>query len=279
MENETKAGATNEVKENVPGTGTDAGQVTPPAVTEKSDNTADDGVNGAENEGTKTPQTKQDSATNKEFARRRREQEKEKLRKEERLKTVKELVGNNPWTGEAIETESDVEMYLRMKKIEQNGGDPLNDYAKTLAAEEREIQANKNKGALRVNFENLSDEQKSDVVASDFASFKEKHPEVNVDELFENKGFLEFAGEHLGEVPLSVLYSMYNKATEKKVQQANELEEKAMQKAKNDASVGALGTPGAASDAEFFTKEQVKNMSAEEIRKNYEKIRRSQEKW
>ena len=279
MENENKAGQTNEVNENVSGTDTGAGQVTPPAVTEKSDDVVNGTDAGTGNEVTEKPTSKQSSATNSEFARRRREQEKESLKRETRLNTIKELVGKNPWTDEPIETEQDAQMYLRMKKIEDNGGDPLADYAKTLAAEERAKQKNKEVGAHGVKFEELSEEQKNERISSDISRFQEKHPDVDVDELLKNEDFLAIAEEHLGEVPLSTLYSLYTKVDAGKKQKATAIEKQAAQKAANDASVGALGTPNAGAETEFYTKEQVENMSQAEISKNYDKIRRSQERW
>ena len=55
-------------------------------------------------------------------------------------------------------------------------------------------------------------------------------------------------------------------------------ERAALKLASERASVGALGSSESANDG-FFSKEEVLRMSPQEIRRNYTKIRKSQEKW
>ncbi len=102
------------------------------------------------------------------------------------------------------------------------------------------------------------------------------YPNVNRDELLRDEDFNYFAKGKLESESLSTVYGRYS-ALLTKIR--NEEKERASSILANRlASVGALS--GAEPPEEtFFTREQVKAMSPAEIRKNYEKIRKSQEKW
>lgn len=280
------AGATNIVNNNASGTDAGAGQVTNPAVTEKSDNSVNEqqsavsgqgSENGADN-GAGKQKPKQDSATNAEFARRRREQQKAEEKAKQELEFYKREIGVNPWTEQPIEDADDIAEYRLMKQIESEGGDPLNDYAKRLKLQRKEKKEQKENKASNASFSELTEEQKQARVNEEITEFSSQYPDVNVSELFENESFMDFAGEYLGKVSLSVAYGMYQKSASFKQAQNDAITKKATQLANSQASVGALSTAGKAEDG-YFTKEQVLKMSPAEIKKNYEKIRESQAKW
>ncbi len=285
MENENKnAGVTNNVNNNVSGTDAGTGQVAPPAATEKSDSSANVPAGSGQQTGNGADKAdegkqKQDSATNAEFARRRREQQKAEEKAKQELEFYKREIGVNPWTEQPIEDADDIKQYRLMKQIEKEGGDPLNDYAKYLK-KERKAESKKNEEkSVSVSFGELSEEQKQARINEDISKFGEKYPDVAMSDVFDNKDFMDFAGELLGEVPLATLYGLYEKTSAYKEKKANEIEKKATQIANSQASVGSLASSGAGEDKDFFTKEQVEKMSPAEISKNYEKIRKSQEKW
>ena len=107
-------------------------------------------------------------------------------------------------------------------------------------------------------------------------SFTLLYPEVNRDELLKSEEFNLFAGKRLDSEELSSVYKGYLDLTEKI--RAREMERAAEILAKRISSVGALNSSNPP-EATFYTREQVKSMSREQIRANYEKIRKSQEKW
>lgn len=236
------------------------------------DHATDKGQDGDEGN-TATDAPKQSSEKNAEFARRRREAERQRELKEARETAIIEtLGGKNPYTGEEMKDSADVEEYLAMKEIERGGGDPLGDYAKFHKEKQRE----------RVKTER-EERERTEWYRTDAEDFKSKHPDVNLAELIEDKGFQSFADGKVGVKPLSEIYEGYRSLVgEKKDAEARakaHAEAKAAQIVANrKASPGSLGDPKATEDAPF-TKEQVLAMSEEEVRKNYDKIREDMKKW
>ena len=105
---------------------------------------------------------------------------------------------------------------------------------------------------------------------------KSLYPSVNLDNLKKNAEFCSLLETISKKPSLLDVYSAF-------LSIAASFEEKAMQKAMQavanaQASVGSLSSNQESKDI-FFTKEQVLQMSPEQIRKNYLKIRQSQEKW
>ena len=207
---------------------------------------------------------------NSENARRRREAERkaeiEKATKEAREQAIIEaLGGKNPYTYEEMKDSADVEEFLLMREIEKNGGDPLTDFSKFQKTKEREKAA---KAA--------EDEAKQNWYKKDREDFTAKHPEVNIDNLIQDKQFQLFASGKVGNLPLSEIYEGF-------IEVMSEYEKKAKQKAKqllanSKSSPGSLSSPNTL-DNGFFTKEQVQKMTQAEVDKNYDKIRASMRKW
>lgn len=280
------AGATNIVNNNASGTDAGAGQVTNPAVTEKSDNSVNEqqsavsgqqSENGADN-GAGKQKPKQDSAKNAEFARQRREREKAEEKAKQELEFYQREIGVNPWTEQPIEDADDIAEYRLMKQIEKEGGDPLTEYAKRVKLQRKEKKEQAQSNVSNASFNELTEEQRQARVNAEITEFSDKYPEVNVSELFEDEGFIEFAGEYLGKIPLTVAYGMYQKSAVFKQAQSDAINKKATQLANSQASVGALSSAGKADDG-YFTKEQVEKMTQAEVDKNLDKIRESMRKW
>lgn len=272
--------------------GTDASlaaEVSVAAENSSADNSANSGAdNGTENSGTVTsnPQEnakgseetqegstseekpKQDATKNKEFARQRREREREAERKKARFEGIKEVLTKNPYTNKPIEDDSDVEEYLLMKKIEEDGKDPITDYPEYVKKQARETsrQAAKN-------------EETNAKISRDIEEFAVKHPNVDLNEVLADEAFQAFAEGKLEKKTISEVYSSYLpfkaaiEGTKLKAQK------EAHSKAVASAAVGSLTNASEPADKDFFTREQVLRMSPEEVHKNYEKIRESQRKW
>lgn len=213
-------------------------------------------------ESAKKAQSREQNAEN---ARRRREAEKQKEMRELRNKTIIDtLRGQNPYTQEAMKDDADVEEYLAMRAIEEKGGDPISDFPKYQKQKEREAAQKQ-----------AEDQEKQDWIKKDIESFQAKHPSVNLEELLANESFLDYADGKDGK-PLSEIYSGFLKFVGNYEARAKDLA--AQMLANQTASPGALqNTQEVQSD--YFTSEQVRKMTPSEIKKNYEKIRKSMANW
>lgn len=223
---------------------------------------------GASKEGAVEKAPKQDSAKNAEFARKRREAEKEEAVKKARVDAIKEVLGTSPYTKKPIEDADDVEEYLLMKQIEKDGKDPIADYPEYVKKQARE-KSSQNARAQATN----------DKVTKDLEEFANAHPNVDVNEVLQDGMFMSFAEGKLGKKSLSEVYSQYLPIKEAIAGAKREEDKAAHAKAVAGAAVGSLTNSSAPPEGEFFTKEQVLKMSPKEVHDNYEKIRKSQERW
>ncbi len=231
---------------------------TPPAA----DTAAGEEKGGAAEEG-KQPQSREQNAEN---ARRRREAERLRELEEARNKAIIEaLDGKNPYTDGEMKDAEDVAEFLAMREIEKKGGDPVGDYSrhvKERARSERESAARE--AERRAWFE------------KDRADFAVKYPDVDLGALVENRSFRMFAEGKVGERPLGDIYESYLAMT-------GEIETAAKRTAAQTvanaaASPGRLSGGGAV-ESDFFTAEQVRNMTPAQIDANYDKIMASRKRW
>ena len=210
----------------------------------------------------------QSKETNAEFARKRREQERQSELNELRNKTIIDtLGGKNPYTGEAMTDAADVEEYLTMREIEKKGGDPVTDYAGHVKAQSRAKREQERTEAERREWYD-----------KDRADFLAKYPDADLNALIESEDFADYSRGKVGEMPLAEIYEGYLKMTARIEDAANR---KAAQAAANaKASPGALASP-AAVESDFVSAEQVraKRNDPKWIAANYEKIRKSMPKW
>ena len=223
---------------------------------------ADEGENGTETA------PKQENSKNKEFARQRRERERQAELKKARIEGIKSVLKNNPYTDKPIEDDSDVEEYLLMKQIEEDGKDPITDYPEYVKKQAREAA----RGAAK-------EQEKNDKVTRELEEFATAYPTVNVNDVLQDENFRSFAEGKLDKKSLSEVYASY--LPFKAAIEGAELkaQKEAHSKAVASAAVGSLTNASEPADKDFFTREQVLRMSPEEVHKNYEKIRESQRKW
>ena len=183
---------------------------------------------------------------------------------------IKEAIdGVNPYTNKPIVDDLDVEEYLTMKEIKKQGGDPLADYSqyskdKLKAEAQAEAESKKKQEEQEEWFEN------------DYKDFKTKHPEVNLEELGKDNAFRAYAENLVGKKHMSEIYDNYRELVSRVKQEQSD--KQARQVANAKATPGSL-TSSESDDNEFFTREQVKQMSQEEVHKNFDKIRKSMSKW
>lgn len=288
MENEIKNAEQTNVVDNAAAQDTGAavnGQAGSSAPAKQENN--QEGANGgaSSNSSTATGSEGQDDATNKKFAEMRRSYE-GKLKAAEKnakkalddavkakeVEMVKALHKSNPWTGEAIEDEYDVEEYLAMQALANEGKDPMTEYPK-------QLKASKRTAAQAAQEKADSEAQMQSRAQADLQEFSEKYPGVNAQELLHDEDFLKFGKDALEFIPLTKVYEAYLPIKTERDRIAAEQQKAAAMAANSSVAVGSVTSATPAADSEFFTKEQVLKMSKEEISKNYEKIRKSQEKW
>lgn len=223
---------------------------------------ADEGENGTETA------PKQENSKNKEFARQRRERERQAELKKARIEGIKSVLKNNPYTDKPIEDDSDVEEYLLMKQIEEDGKDPITDYPEYVKKQAREAA----RGAAK-------EQEKNDKVTRELEEFATAYPTVNVNDVLQDENFRSFAEGKLDKKSLSEVYASY--LPFKAAIEGAELkaQKEVHSKAVASAAVGSLTNASEPADKDFFTFEQVKKMSKDEIRANYENIRKSQKRW
>ena len=102
------------------------------------------------------------------------------------------------------------------------------------------------------------------------------YPHITEDVLNGDEDFSLFSEGRLEGCSLASVYKKYEELTSRI---RNREKEKAAELLANRlSSVGALSNANPPEET-FFTREQVRAMSKGEIAKNYEKIRKSQEKW
>lgn len=241
---------------------------------ENSDTSTTEDVNDIEFTDTKeaeeTPKAKEEvkpQQDNSENARRRREAERQAELKKARYDAIKEAVdGVNPFTNQPIEDDIDVEEYLAMKEIKKQGGDPLTDYSK--------YHKDKQKEEARIAEQKLKDEE---WIENDYKDFKSKHPQVDLDKLAEDDAFMKFAEELVGKKPMAEIYDSYQDLVSKIRKEENNAAARQVANAK--ATPGSLTSSETDSSNDFYSVEQVKKMSQEEVHKNYDKIMASMKKW
>lgn len=191
----------------------------------------------------------------------------------ERLETIIAVTGGeNPYTHEPIKDETDVQEYLTMCRIAQRGGDPLQDYAKTVKQETRDRAAREQEA-----------EQRRQRSLQDRADFAQAHPDVKLDDLIKDTDFATYAQGKIGKVSLSEIYQGYRAMVDKITAavtadvEARVTRTVAQSQANRQASPGSLS--GSGEGEVFFTREAVQKMSQDEVSKHYDKIMQDMKHW
>lgn len=202
--------------------------------------TKEDEIDFTEEETEKSQETEQENASEKNpyMAQRRKEREekekriREEIRQEAYLKGVMEATnGVNPYTGEEIKDKADVEEYLAMRDLEKDGRDPIGDFHKRVKEQAKEKEKKE------------TEEQKR---RAEIMAFVEKHPDVDLDNLFSNQRFVLFAGKRLGKETLLEVYQDYESFTKDYSVEAEQNAEKKVKEkvARAKSSPGSLTGSG-----------------------------------
>ena len=221
---------------------------------------------------------KQSPEENAEFARKRREAERQKAIREayekgkkeallEKEKSVLEnLIGaENHFTGEEIKDEKEARIYQAMVAMKKSGKDPNDPKAVMAWQLEQSRQASEKQTA---------EQTKKEWFEKDSKDFEAKYPDIEISKLDKDEKFIKFAKGKVGTIPLAEIYSDF-------VDLVGEFETTAEQKAENKLqrqqaySKSSVKINSTSSEPALYSLEQMKNMSQEEIEKNYDKFNKS----
>ena len=148
---------------------------------------------------------------------------------------VQSYIGRqNPYTGETIKDDYDVEEYLQMYELDSKGKDPINGY--------RELQKEKARKEAEEKIKKDEEKKQNDWYQNDTKEFIEKYSSDKLQELTKDADFNLFANGKIGKVPLAQIYEDYQKLI-------NKYEKKSVQTAKQIVA-NNTATPGAIEESE-----------------------------
>lgn len=198
----------------------------------------------------------------------RREQEKrEKLEQERKereayLKGVKKALGDkNPYTDKPIVDDEDLEEYEIMKKLDEDGKDPISDYPEYVKNKRREQKQ-------KEIDEKKKQQEESEMINRQISEVDKKYGKGASEKYLNDKEFLEF-GEDLIDsgVPLLTVVQKYESVLAKINKESTE---KAIEKdARRRSSPGSLE-----SDGNIPKKRDWRTMTSEEFKKYFDEIQK-----
>lgn len=167
---------------------------------------------------------------NRENAQRRIQEKHERELKEAKNKAyfegLKEGVGGkNPYTGEEIKDDIDLELLKTMQEMERKGLDPIEDFAK--------YQTQKRREEAKAELEKKNKEAESQqAVQKELEDFDKKYGEGSAENLFKDNEFKEKYGKFLGRLTLEETYELYmdSKAEVEAKAQEEVIKQKAIEK-------------------------------------------------
>lgn len=181
---------------------------------------------------------------------------------------VEALIGvKNSFTGEEMKNAIEVNLFLKQVEMEKQGFNPLE--LKDYVAFEVKQQENLQKKEQEQQELNIR-------VSDDLNSFAKANPNIDVKGLLDDERFMNYAEGKLGNVNFEKIYQGFKKLVggfEKDVKlKAQSIE------AKRKASPGSLENKNGNATDDYYTIEQIKAMSLEEVNKNLSKIEKSLER-
>ena len=170
---------------------------------------------------------------------------------------VQSYIGKqNPYTGETIKDDLDVQEYLDMYQLDTTGKDPISGY--------RELQKQKARDEAEKKIKADEEAKQKQWYEDDTKDFVEKYSAEKLQELTKDEDFNLFANGKVGKVPLAQIYEDYQKLIGK-------YEKKSVETAKQLVANNST-TPGAIEESEPQVMDW-NNMSAEQFEKYFQKAR------
>ena len=210
------------------------------AESEPSANEGDDGK-----EDGKFEKKAQSKSVNARFAQERREREaqaKAKAEKEAReaerrayVKGQVDTLKTNPYTGDPITDETDLEQYKVMKELDEKGDDPLKGFAKAWADRTRsEMSKREQAQAKKAEEAKQAQKEVDDLVAA--------YPGLDVPALVKDDAFQKFASGKYGRWTLTEIYETY------KAKDGRQAESKPRAKSSPSSMAGGTSEPKSIND-------------------------------
>ena len=140
----------------------------------------------------------------------------------------------NPYTGQTIKDDDDVQEYLDMYELDSKGKDPISGY--------RELQKDKARKEAEEKVKAEEQSKQDKWYQDDTKDFVDKYSAEKLQELGKDEDFNLFANGKIGKVPLAQIYEDYQKLI-------NKYEKKSVETAKQIVANNNV-TPGAIEDSE-----------------------------
>lgn len=170
---------------------------------------------------------------------------------------VQSYIGkNNPYTGQSIKDEYDVQEYLDMYELDLKGEDPISGY--------RELQKDKARKEAEAKIKAEEQSKQEIWYQNDTKDFVDKYSVEKLQELTKDEDFNSFANGKIGTVPLAQIYEDYQKFISK-------FEKKSVDTAKQIVANNST-TPGAIEDTEVQELDW-NSMSSEQFEKYIQKAK------
>lgn len=237
---------------------------------EESNENEEDGDGAEFTDEEQDEETKKELEKRSKYAQKRREKEErekeiEKIKQDAyRQALIDSVDGVNPFTGEKIEDQHDVDEYLTMREMDKKGLDPIADYHKYLKDKAREERNKTNFNAQKLTQEQLIEDAKL---------FQTTYPKVKISDLQSDSRFLKFSDGKLETQPLTKVYGDYLEFVKEFDAEVDKRARRLAAKAKS--SPGAQDTSATTAESEYFTLEQIRKMSQKEVSQNFEKVEKS----
>lgn len=144
---------------------------------------------------------------------------------------VQSYIGRqNPYTGETIKDDYDVQEYLEMYELDIKGKDPVSGY--------RELQKEKARKEAEEKIKKDEEDKQNKWYQNDTKDFIEKYSSEKLQELTNDADFNLFANGKIGKMPLADIYEDYKKLISKYEKKSVETAKQIV--ANNSATPGAL---------------------------------------
>lgn len=144
---------------------------------------------------------------------------------------VQSYIGKqNPYTGETIKDDFDVQEYLDMYQLDTTGKDPISGY--------RELQKQKARDEAEKKIKADEENKQKLWYENDTKDFLDKYSYEKLQELMKDEDFNVFANGKVGKIPLANIYEDYNKFISKYEKKSVETAKQIV--ANNNATPGAL---------------------------------------
>lgn len=170
---------------------------------------------------------------------------------------VQSYIGKqNPYTGETIKDDFDVQEYLEMYELDTNGKDPISGY--------RELQKQKAREEAEKKIKADEEAKQKQWYEDDTKDFLDKYSSEKLQELTKDEDFNLFANGKVGKIPLAQIYEDYQKFIGK-------YEKKSVETAKQIVANNTT-TPGGIEE-ETVSQLDWNNMSTEQFEKYIQKAK------